>query len=324
LAEAVDRKFEEELLRQRHGIVAYRPEMKFGELTALFCASGCFKDWHNERLKLLLPFFTEMPITAISKKLVRDYRHKRIAGKAITEATVNRDLQCLRRILYWAVEERFISENPLASLHLERERRKKRPILSVAEEERLLACSAPHLKKLIVGALNTGMRRGELFRQLAEDVHIETNVLYVSHSKTPEGEAREIPLTAELRKLLAQLNVAKGPLFTFGGKPHRQIKTAWHGAIRRAGIRYIPFHYLRHTYNVRLMEAGVAREIRMALLGHSFGDVHENYEHIELPAKREAVRKLEAWLALERERLAAEKEEQQKGGETNESRPAAD
>ncbi|PYP86023.1 MAG: hypothetical protein DMG65_19685 [Candidatus Angelobacter sp. Gp1-AA117] len=67
--------------------------------------------------------------------------------------------------------------------------------------------------------------------------------------------------------------------------------------MRRAGIRYIRFHYLRHTFNTRLLELGVPREVRMALLGHTFGDTHESYEHVELPMKREAIRKLDQWIA---------------------------
>jgi hypothetical protein len=45
------------------------------------------------------------------------------------------------------------------------------------------------------------------------------------------------------------------------------------------------------------MEAGVLQEIRMALMGHSSGSkIHATYTHIELPAKREAIRKLEHWV----------------------------
>src|SRR5258706_15200468 len=59
----------------------------------------------------------------------------------------------------------------------------------------------------------------------------------------------------------------------------------------------VGFDDLRHTFNTRLMEAGVLQEIRMALMGHSAGSkVHATYTHIELPAKREAIRKLEQWV----------------------------
>ena len=52
----------------------------------------------------------------------------------MTDATVNRALSVLRHILYWAVDEQLIQANPLARLPLVRERRLKRPVMSVAEE----------------------------------------------------------------------------------------------------------------------------------------------------------------------------------------------
>jgi hypothetical protein len=52
------------------------------------------------------------------------------------------------------------------------------------------------------------------------------------------------------------------------------------------------------------MEAGVLQEIRMTLMGHSSGSkVHSIYTHIELPAKRKAIRTLEAWVNQQQEEL---------------------
>jgi integrase len=209
---------------------------------------------------------------------------------------VNRDIECLRHLLYWAVDEGLIATNPLARIRLERERRKKKPVLSY-EEETALLCHAPgHLRDIIIVALDTGMRRGEILSQRWEDIDFERKLLYVTHSKTPEGEAREIPLTARVLELLTRMRKPDGLLFTFAGKAIHSIKTAWKATIRRAGIRYLRFHYLRHTFTTRLLELGVSREVRMALVGHSFGDTHESYEHVELPMKRAAIALLDAWL----------------------------
>ncbi len=86
-------------------------------------------------------------------------------------------------------------------------------------------------------------------------------------------------------------------MIDFRGRPVRIVKRTWKTALKNAGIRHVRFHDLRHTFNTRLMEAGVLQEIRMALMGHSSGSkVHATYTHIELPAKREAIRKLEQWV----------------------------
>ena len=75
------------------------------------------------------------------------------------------------------------------------------------------------------------------------------------------------------------------------------MKRSWKTALKNANLRHVRFHDLRHTFNTRLMEAGVLQEVRMALMGHSPGSkVHATYTHIELPVKREAIRKLEQWV----------------------------
>jgi hypothetical protein len=82
------------------------------------------------------------------------------------------------------------------------------------------------------------------------------------------------------------------------------VKRSWKTALKNAGIRHVRFHDLRHTFNTRLMEAGVLQEIRMALMGHSAGSkIHATYTHIEFPAKRDAIRKLEQWVNQQRKEI---------------------
>ena len=301
LAEQIDQKHKEEIRLKSAQLPDLRPKMLFAELAGRFLDQGSSKEWHRDRLKVLLPFFSTAEIGGITKGLVRRYREKRHSEKQLTETTVNRDIECLRHLLYWAVDEGILAANPIARIRLERERRKKKPVLSLTEEAQLLAAAAPHLRNITVFALDTGMRRGEILNQTWEDVDFERRLLNVTHSKTPEGEAREIPLTERVFTLLSGRKKDSGLIFTFEGKQIGSLKTGWKAAIRRAGIRYIRFHYLRHTFNTRLLELSVPREVRMALLGHTFGDTHESYEHVEIPMKREAIRKLEAWHETETE-----------------------
>jgi integrase len=298
IAQKVDQQFKEDLTLSRLGMRVPQPEMTFGELAARFLAEGSPKAWHLDRLKVLLPYWSDVAIGRISKGLVRDYRARRHAQKQLSDTTVNRDLEALRHLLYWAVDEGLLAANPVSRMPLVRERRKPRMVMSVAEEARLLAAAAPHLRSIIIAALDTGMRRGEILSQQWEHVDLSRNLLFVTHSKTAGGEGREVPLTRRLQALLAATTPSQGLVFTFKGQPIQAIKTAWKATIRRAGIRYYRFHDLRHTFNTRLMEAGVMQEIRKALMGHSSGEeVNAIYTHVELPAKREAIRKLEAWVA---------------------------
>ncbi len=296
-ARLIDQQFKEELNLQRHAIRPPRPEMPFAELAALCIAEGVAKPWVVGNLKVLLPYFGETPIGQFHKGLAREFRRFRHSQKTITEITVNRNLEALRHIFFWAVDEGYLVVNPLKNIPLVRERRKPRPVMTVEEETLLLPKAAPHLRAIVITALDTGMRRGEILNQRWEHVDLTRGLLAVTKSKTAQGEGREIPLTHRLFDLLAPLAKPEGLVFLYRGQAVRTPKTAWKAAIRRAGIRYLRFHDLRHTFNTRLMEAGVISDIRKALMGHSSGDdVHSTYTHVELPAKREAVRKLEAWV----------------------------
>ena len=142
------------------------------------------------------------------------------------------------------------------------------------------------------------MRRGELLAQLWEHVDFDRNLLSVSHSKTAEGEHRPIPLTSRVRAMLAEHRKPSGLIFTYDGQPIRRPKSGWSGALRRAGLPHYRFHDLRHTFNSRLVEAGVIADVRKELMGHSRGgDVHSIYTHIDIPVLREAIHRLDQWYA---------------------------
>lgn len=312
-AERIEHEFKEELNLKRQGLSEYKPEMTVSELAAHFLADSSCLPYHRDRLKVLLPYWSGIPIGRIQKAQADDYRRVRHAQKRVSDTTINRDLEVLRHLLFWAVDAGHLAKNHLSRVHMVRERRKPRLIASLDEEEKLLAAAAPHLRRIVIAALDTGMRRGEILTQRWEHIDFERRLLYVTHSKTPEGEAREIPVGERLSALLESMRQPEGFVFTFDGMPIQRIKTAWKAAIRRAGIRYFRFHDLRHAFNTRLMEAGVLQEVRKALMGHSSGeDVNEIYTHVQLPRKREAIEKLERWIAEERKKKQTEKEGEKK------------
>lgn len=310
-AETIESKLREDVNKQRFQIVETNPDLTFGELAARFIASGSARKHHNYHLRFLLPCFADVPVLRLTKSLAEEFRKaRRAANPAIKDATINRDLSVLRHILYWAVDEQLIAANPLARMRMARERRTRRQVLSIAEEDALLAEATGHLRTMTIMALDTGMRRGEITSQRWDDVDFSRKLLSVTRSKTPEGEAREIPLTARLYNLLVRTEPKTGLVVTYKTQPIRIVKRSWQTALKNAHVRHIRFHDLRHTFNTRLMEAGVLQEIRMALMGHSSGSkVHAIYTHIELPSKRKAIRQLETWVSQQREQLRKEAEQ---------------
>jgi integrase len=303
-AELIEAKLKEQA-RACHQSARANPNMKFGELAARFLASASVRPHHISCIGILLPFFAEIPVSRFSQALADEFRRRRLAenvARPIKDSTINRSLAVLRHLFYWGVDEQILTANPLARLKMPRERHTHRQVLSIAEEQLLLPAAVPRLQAMIVAALDTGMRRGELFAQRWEDIDFSRTLLSVTHSKTAQGEAREIPLTERLKAWLLKHRQDQGAVFGSMDKPISFIQWSWGRALIKAGIRHVRFHDLRHTFNTRLMEAGVMQEIRMALMGHSPGaSVNAIYTHVEVPAKREAIRKLEAWVNLQQQ-----------------------
>ena len=305
-AEQLEQKWRDELHSERFELPNLKPDMPFAELWARFLAEGDVKAYHRDRAKKFLPFFVDTPIGQIRKNDIARYRKQRQSDyrkgqgtddpKPLSETTLNRDIEVIRHLLFWAADEGFILTNPIARIQMARERGKRRPVISVADELKLLAACAEHLKPIVIAALDTGLRRGELLNQLWEDVDFDRNVLSVTHSKTAEGEHRLVPLTSRLNTTLDGMRKESGIVFLFKKEPLHRIKTGWAGALRRAAVPRLRFHDLRHTFNSRLAELGVIADVRKALMGHSAGgDVNSIYTHIELPTLRGAIARLDHW-----------------------------
>lgn len=309
-AERIANARREELNNQRNRLPHINPEITVGAVAARFIAEGLATPYYLDRFKHILPYFSEMPIWDLNQSVLRKYRQERYAANpSLKPATVNRDLATLRRLCNWAAEEGLIPANPLGRLRMERERRTKRPVMSVREENILLAHAPLHLQRIIRCALDTGMRRGEILGQRWEDVDLDNRILHVSRSKTPEGESRIVPLTNRVYDMLRSFHKQSGIVFTYDNNPIKIVKTTWAASLRRSGLRHFRFHDLRHTANSRLMLAGVMQEIRREIVGHSSQhsrDVNDRYTQIGLAELKDAIGKLEIWLANQELLLQAE------------------
>lgn len=301
-AEAIERKFREDINNRRFQIVQYDPDITVAALCARFMDDPGYRRHHFFHIKAILPFFGDRQVIRLNRNDAVEFRAWRMGQKKLTDATVNRSLSTLRHILYWAVDEQLIQTNPLSRLKLVKERRLRRPVMTMAEEEAVLDALPDYLRRIVICALDTGMRRGEVLKQRWEDVDLDRKLLMVTKSKTIDGEGREIPLTDRLYRILAKQTEKQGVVFTMRDQPLEWIRKGWLGGIKRAGLRHFRIHDLRHTFNTRLMEAGVIQDVRMALMGHSGGSrVHSTYTHVELPVKREAIARLQKWVSKQRQ-----------------------
>ncbi len=144
----------------------------------------------------------------------------------------------------------------------------------------------------VIFAINTGMRRGEIFNLKWFDADMKRNVLYVRQTKT--GKDRAIPINDRLRSMLENTTKVSEYVFTSpktNGK-FIDIKKGFHKALEDAKIANFRFHDLRHTCATRLADAGVNFAVIGEILGHSDIRTTKRYSHATEKAKREAMQRL--------------------------------
>jgi integrase len=142
-------------------------------------------------------------------------------------------------------------------------------------------------------ALNTGIRRGALYRLRWEDVdEVNRTARVVS-----KGGAYHLPLNAVAMEALRKLRRHPDPLGyvlaarTRGARP-RDGRHWFEDAVKEAGIKNFRYHDLRHTFASRLVMAGVDIRTVQTLMGHRTIQMTLRYSHLSPAHLREAVEKI--------------------------------
>jgi integrase len=208
-------------------------------------------------------------------------------GKPRSLTTINREIELLRHALSMALRDGHIRTHPMKNgkVRLYKVNNKIERFLSDEEETRLLsACVGryEHLRPIIVTALYTGMRRGEIFNLKWSDVDFKNSRLHIRESKSGRPRSIHIALNvrAEIERLLP---LASESEYVFGnphtGQARTDLKNGFTAICKAAGITRLRFHDLRHTFATRLATAsGNLVDVAHAL-GHSQISTTMRYAH---------------------------------------------
>ena len=253
------------------------------------------RDSRTERyiLNQLEKFFrSDTWLQSITTRQVERFKAARI--KDVTPATVNRNLARLKHLFNTAIKWGYLYENPARPVKLLRENNRRLRYLTKDEIDRLIAASKSHLKPIVTVAVNTGMRRGEIFDLQWNHVDLKNRIIEVGDPKN--GDPRFIPINETLMAALQQLPRRIDTPFVFPGKDGGRltdIKKAFSGARERAGLDDIRLHDLRHTFASHLVMAGVDLMTVKELLGHKSTKMTERYSHLSPKHKANAVKVLD-------------------------------
>jgi len=250
---------------------------------------------HETSWRVIQPVLGSKRLAEISAFDLERYRRQRKQA-GVSDVTINRELAFLRHLYTMAITWGKATENPVKRVRFAREDNGRVRMLTLEEEEQLLAQCAPHLKPLVVTALHTGFRTSELLSLTWADVDFRRRVITVRAAYAKNGESRGVPMNDVLTMALKEVRMnAPGDVVfcNYKGTPYRSFRSAFERAVCKAGLEDFTFHDLRHTFASRLVMAGVDLPTVKELMGHKDITMTLRYTHLSSDHKQRAVRTLE-------------------------------
>jgi integrase len=227
---------------------------------------------------------------------------KRSEARTLSKKTINNIITVLRRTLALAAKRSIISAVPEVEWH-------KLPtpeivFLSFDEAAQLEDGADEDWRCMVLVALRCGLRLGELLALRWQDVDLVRGQLTVRQNivnglvGTPKsGKPREVPLGDDVVAALKRHRHLRGPLVfcDADGKALRVpvMRYGLERSCRLAGVRYVGWHALRHTFASHLVMRGVSLRAVQELLGHSDIRMTMRYAHLSPEVTRDAVRLLD-------------------------------
>jgi integrase len=271
------------------------------------------------RLEVLRKYFRNKKIQSITHGEIKKLKSERLktpvilgkntrgtekTGKPVERqrsiGTVHKELGLLRRVLNVAVSNGWISRNPFAmgdALISPGDERQRERILTREEEERLLfACTGywAHLKPIIICALDTGMRRGEIFKLKWSDVDFKNGIINIQAFNTKTLRQRQVAITSRLTQellLVWQNSTQNLDDLVFGIST--STKKAFATLRTKAGLPDLRFHDLRHTNATRLVSKHLPLSEVGRMLGHTQANTTYRYVNANIETAKRAASMLD-------------------------------
>lgn len=317
-AKAAEAAILNQVFQQAYGFEA-KPDSRFEDFvieTFLPYSEANKKSFYYDVLicRVLVKAFKNKTIRQITPPVIESFKQEQLGtltnnGRKRSPATVNRHLSVLSKILSLAVDAELADNNSCRKVKKFRLNNQRARVLSAEEETKLFSTLGKNdlVKNIIITALHTGLRRGEIFNLKWADLDFDRSLIQIRESKS--GKQRIVPMNMTVRKMFNNLK-QKGE-FVFpspktGGRLNN-IKRSFRRATEAAGIENFRFHDLRHTAATRMASSGTDAFTLASILGHSDIRMTARYTHATNLSLRLAVANLDANSDFSNELVTAQK-----------------
>ncbi len=195
-------------------------------------------------VRTLLKHFNGKQLSAITASDIEDYISMR-RTEGVSNGTINRELSCLKRMYTLAIKWDDAKKNPVVDVDFLEEPPGRSRYLSEEDARHLIECCAPHLKPIVITALNTGMRLSELLNLTWDRVHIEHVIdPYIELVETKNNKRRYVPLNEDMVELLGSLrtqnNGSEHVFLSIQGNPLKVCEKALSNSAKKSGDTRFP------------------------------------------------------------------------------------
>jgi len=289
-----------QVAENRHLDVRKVPNTTFYEL----CEQYWELDGKHKRMKGLShmleiwkKWFGNLPMKELNQQKVEKFLAGRMEEKHLSPATRNRHLAHLSSVFNEGKEWGLVAENPAVGIKPFRENGARTRFLDQEEIHSLLEAATEDFFPVVLTALHTGMRRGEITELRWTDVDFNNKIITIQDSKS--GKKRMIPINDILHETLKVLpsRFKKGYVFPSPVRPEepwRDFRWQFQKAVKQAEIKNLRFHDLRHTFASHLVMSGVDVMTVKELLGHASLTMTLRYSHLAPDHRLRAIKTLDS------------------------------
>lgn len=239
--------------------------------------------------------FGKLAIDELTTADVEKWKRDRLT--VVAKATVSRDLAWLKRLYNVAMRDDKIRHNPAMPVKLPKLNNARVRYFSEGELVALQQMMEPEDFEVLELAINTGLRRGELFGLMWRNIDFRNGVVTIDRSKN--GEKRYVALNHRVMAILRARQqrfksdyIIPSRTLNTPACAHYFVSRIFNPALKLAGIHNFRFHDTRHTFASMLVMAGVDLRTVQELMGHKTISMTLRYAHLAPAHLKDAVNRL--------------------------------